>query len=208
MFKSSWPQFFYLVCSGAMDSVTDWTDIFLLLTSRHRAAYLKAISLALNLEIKTIAEIGVFRGANAKRLRLLFPDAHLYLIDPWRLYDDYCSPEAAAMPGNEKDYEEAYSFVVQEFKNDPKVTILRKSSAEAAGIVPDNLDVVFIDGNHAYPFVKQDIELWLPKVKSKGLCAGHDFDLKGFPGVVKAVKEAFRERIHIGIDRVWLHIKD
>ena len=51
---------------------------------------------------------------------------------------------------------------------------------------PDDVDFVYIDGNHSYEFVKKDIELYYPKVRNGGILGGHDFNLYG---VAKAVVE-------------------
>jgi len=45
----------------------------------------------------------------------------------------------------------------------------------AATYEDDSLDFVFIDGDHRYECVKADVEAWLPKVKSGGILAGHDY---------------------------------
>lgn len=37
-----------------------------------------------------------------------------------------------------------------------------------------SLDLVFIDADHKYEHAKQDIEIWLPKVKIGGIICGHD----------------------------------
>jgi len=71
---------------------------------------------------------------------------------------------------------------------------------------PRTLDIVFIDGDHEYEGVSNDIEAWLPKVKNGGIIAGHDYDTP-FPGVMKAVDEAFGTKINRFYD-VWIHNKD
>jgi len=52
------------------------------------------------------------------------------------------------------------------------------------------LDFVFIDADHVYENVKKDILAWLPKVKSGGTIAGHDY-VSYHPGVIQAVNEIF-----------------
>jgi predicted O-methyltransferase YrrM len=50
-------------------------------------------------------------------------------------------------------------------------------STEASRLFPDgSVDLVFIDGNHGYSAVKEDIAAWLPKVRSGGILCGHDCD--------------------------------
>lgn len=62
---------------------------------------------------------------------------------------------------------------------------------EAAALVPDKwADFVFIDAGHSYKAVQSDIRNWMPKVKDGGWFGGHDYHPK-FPGVVRAVNEAF-----------------
>jgi len=68
-----------------------------------------------------------------------------------------------------------------------------------------SLDWVFIDADHAYESVRKDIDAWLPKVRTGGIIAGHDFiNWPGF-GVIKAVTETF-ERIEVW--RGDLHMGD
>lgn len=52
----------------------------------------------------------------------------------------------------------------------------------------DSIDFCFIDASHEYEDVKADIEAWLPKIKSGGILAGHDYDIV-WQGVIKAVDE-------------------
>ena len=68
-------------------------------------------------------------------------------------------------------------------------TPLRMSSKEAATKFEDSsLDFVFVDASHQYEDVCEDIDIWIPKVKSGGFLAGHDYQ-QSFPGVIKAVNE-------------------
>jgi cephalosporin hydroxylase len=51
-----------------------------------------------------------------------------------------------------------------------------------------SIDMCFIDANHTYPFVIQDIKAYLPKMKKGGTISGHDMS---DPGVKQAVEEIF-----------------
>lgn len=55
----------------------------------------------------------------------------------------------------------------------------------------NSLDFVFIDGDHSYNAVTQDIEHWLPKIKQNGIIAGHDYTNEYLESVVKAVDDYF-----------------
>jgi tRNA(Arg) A34 adenosine deaminase TadA len=39
----------------------------------------------------------------------------------------------------------------------------------------ESLDFIYIDANHKYEFVLQDLKLWFPKLRKGGIFAGHDF---------------------------------
>jgi hypothetical protein len=69
------------------------------------------------------------------------------------------------------------------------------SSLEAAKIYQESVknkdlnilpDVVYIDANHYYKHIKQDIKIW-KDIPTKFLC-GHDYEHR-FKGVIKAVNE-------------------
>lgn len=185
-----------------------WEDFHLLLTVQLPAFYLKALAESWGVEIKAIAEIGVFRGKTSKMLRTLFPEAKLYLVDPWELYEEYRQEAAGPISHKAGDYERAFAQVQRHFGADGKVEILRKTSVEAAPVVPDGLDLVFIDGNHSYEYVRRDIDLWYPKVRTGGMISGHDYDPVVFPQVVRAVNGYFgMENIIVGSSNTWLHRK-
>ena len=180
-----------------------WQDLNVLNTVNKPAGYLKMMSEVWGIKVRSIVEIGVFQGTTSEELKILFPDAFLYLIDPWEMYEAYLSKEAGPISKNSADYESAYQLVKKAFDQDPKVKIIRKTSLDALEDVPEEIDLVFIDGNHDYAHVKQDIEHWLPKIRSGGMISGHDYRNE-FPGVRKAVDAFFPEGVAIGSDHVWL----
>jgi hypothetical protein len=56
-----------------------------------------------------------------------------------------------------------------------RVTFLRMGSIEASKtFLNETLDYVYIDGNHDYSYVLQDILHWYPKVKIGGFLNGDD----------------------------------
>ena len=67
------------------------------------------------------------------------------------------------------------------------------------GFANKSIDMVFIDADHAYGSVKQDIEAWLPKA-TKMIC-GHDYCLP-FPGVMQAVQEFFGDNFGV-CETIW-----
>ncbi len=182
-----------------------WDFLHQLLKKRHRACYLKALSLLHTIEVNTVVEIGVFRGKNAAMLREVFPTAHLYLIDPWKPDVRYIET-GNAVSKEQKTYDDALCEVQERFKKDGNVTIIQKPSVDAAMEVPDHLDLVFIDANHDYEHVKQNIETWERKVRAGGILSGHNYGHPRMTGVSKAVEEKFGTEFIRGQDQVWAKI--
>jgi predicted O-methyltransferase YrrM len=62
-------------------------------------------------------------------------------------------------------------------------------SIEYVKLVKDqSIDFIYIDGNHQYSSVKEDILAWLPKIKNGGIISGHDYS---WPSVQQATNEIF-----------------
>lgn len=79
---------------------------------------------------------------------------------------------------------------------------LRVPSTSAATFVRNGLSSVFIDGDHSYEACREDIIAWLPKVRRGGVLAGHDYS-DTFPGVMRAAKELFGERLRLVSRQCW-----
>jgi predicted O-methyltransferase YrrM len=78
------------------------------------------------------------------------------------------------------------------------------SKTAAKKFANESLDVVFIDLDHSYEAVKEDIKLWLPKVKKGGYIAGDDYH-ENWKGVIKAVDELLPHATFI--DDCWIYQK-
>jgi hypothetical protein len=118
-------------------------------------------------------EIGCFKGEYSKHIVSNWL-GKLYMIDPWRpLGEDYQDIS------NHKNHIDAYSKSMDSIVGfEDRALMLRGLSTDFVEIFEDNsLDFIYIDGNHAYDYVKKDIEIWYPKVKKGGLISGHDYIL-------------------------------
>jgi cephalosporin hydroxylase len=59
----------------------------------------------------------------------------------------------------------------------------------------ESIDLLFLDGSHSYPYVGNELQAWLPKVKKGGIISGHDWPCDG---IQLAVKEQLpNHQIHI-----------
>lgn len=138
---------------------------------------IKFIKERFNGKLLTGAEIGVERGRNSENILNELNIEKLYLIDIWVNY------EGIYIVWSEMNYNQ----VLRKFKNDKRVEMIKDFSEVAVNNIEDNsLDFVYIDANHNFEYVYQDINLWFPKVKEGGVIGGHDVCISG---VLQAVKE-------------------
>ena len=145
------------------------------------------------------AEIGVCKGTTAQQMLMLFPNMTLYMIDSWVEMSgtDHINRDVTQERAD-RWYKEAKART--QAMSDRRF-LIRKTSAAAAPMFNDNsLDFVYIDADHRYENVKQDIELWWPKIVSgnKGILMGHDYNGRGDRkfgwGVKRAVDEFAAKR--------------
>lgn len=122
------------------------------------------------------AEIGVWRGAYSATFCQANPKMHMLCVDPWISYPAWLDTK------NSLPTAEAEAFMAESYRNacdrlgPLNATIDRRFSEDAVKDVPDgSLDFVFIDGNHVFDAVMQDLTLWAPKVRPGGVVAGHDY---------------------------------
>ena len=56
----------------------------------------------------------------------------------------------------------------------------------------ESIDFVYIDGDHSYESIQQDLYYWYNKVKPGGIIGGHDY-VDVWPGVIRAVDDLCHE---------------
>lgn len=149
-----------------------------------------------SIEGKVVVEVGVLSGSLTSRvIRQVQSITDYYCVDPWKTYKEIgqTTDDRRLAAYDEAKWEDIYQRfmkgVYSKFKN--KVRVLRETSLDAAKRFPlESVDVVYLDGNHSYKAIKEDIRAWLPKVKKGGIISGHDYSC-GWQGVVKGVNEIF-----------------
>lgn len=150
-----------------------------------------------------IAEVGSFKGRSSSYAANLLKQNNcgtLVCVDTWM-----GSPEHL-MEGT-KFYEEdaAKGRLKNIFLDNMRpyldhYEIMPYPSTIAAKMFKDkSLDAVFIDADHTYAAVKEDIFAWLPKVKTGGILAGHDFS---FDSVQNALFDTCI-RPHFAVGDCW-----
>lgn len=124
-------------------------------------------------------EIGVGTGVNAESILTELSIKRLFLVDPYTPYID--STFGLADHGNER--EEAR----RRLSSFHQCRWIEKTSEDAkADLANEAFDFVYVDGNHSFQFVLDDIWTYYPLVRSGGVIGGHDY-IPYFDDVVWAV---------------------
>lgn len=115
-----------------------------------------------------VVEVGSHRGEFAETLCKHISTIELTVVDPYVNYQEYIDFQ-------ERDNEQTWREV-QERLRPYNVSFLRMMSVDGAARFSDaSVDMVYIDANHKFEYVVEDILAWMPKICSGGLLSGHDY---------------------------------
>ena len=194
------------------------------------AALKKVVGMALK-DNMLVAEVGSWTGKSTGVIakNVLSRHGHVYAIDHWQGSIDVWQYDVA------KKYNifSVFRKNMELLGVSDAVHPLVMDSQTASKIFKDgSLDLVFIDGDHRYTPVKNDILLWVPKLKRGGILCGHDCsgyyskfpkDVQelidknceqddipgvGHPGVIKALYDCFHDKHLIMPDSVVWYYKE
>ena len=120
------------------------------------------------------AEVGVGTGGFSAVILLRAKPSLLYLVDCWEL-------QSVEVYGNDpanSRHDEKYLGVLKRFLPDERVHVVKAFSTTVAEMMPaEYFDWVYLDANHLR--CREDIDAWLPRVKSGGYLMGHDYCAEG-----------------------------
>jgi hypothetical protein len=143
-----------------------------------------------------VAEVGVFRGDFSQRILETTNPRKLHLIDPWvhqeiplweKRDDDFHLDNARGVHAR-------FTDSIRE----RRVVIHMGWSVDILPLFPEGyFDWVYLDGDHRYPAVRQELEICRTRVKPGGLICGHDYikpeiyppEMRARFGVVPAVRD-------------------
>lgn len=118
---------------------------------------------------KTGAEIGVFKGEYTEKF--CQEGLEVYGVDPWLAY--------SGMGGTferQKRMDRIHNEAKERLANYENVHLLKTTSMEAVRRFEDNsLDFVYIDGDHDFRHIAEDLYEWAKKVRPGGIVSGHDY---------------------------------
>lgn len=155
--------------------------------------------------IRTMAEIGVFRGYLCKAI---LRTAGGYLDQYWGI--DQWVPLTDGDVGwmsriDQESWDRKYHNACKMMTYFPTLRLVRRPSVEAAKLFPDGyFDLVYLDASHFYDEVSKDIAAWMPKVRPGGLLGGHDYiNKKSNMQAKSAVDDAFPSGVFELPDTTW-----
>jgi len=128
-----------------------------------------------------LCEVGSWRGQGSTQI--LARAGKLVCVDHWRGND--AAPHHAQFRAVSDPYQHFLA-------NTKQLSVLphKGSSRDWAPKFDDGyFDLIFIDADHRYAGVKDDILLWMPKVKPGGILAGHDCEMRPDDRCRQALKE-------------------
>ena len=164
------------------------------------------------------AEIGVWKGDSFLTLLQNCPNIKtLHGVDFFEPYDDYIAPNILnsnqpilTLDKKEIDFVKLVCYHRLEYSGQKdKIRFHEMDSNEAAKYIDDDsLDFIFLDAYLTGEQVKNDLEVWYPKVKTGGIFSGHDWNCKD----VEVAVNNFRRDNNIiktmcTYDYTWLWMK-
>jgi cephalosporin hydroxylase len=149
-----------------------------------------------------VAEVGIYHGRSLlffseTLVRLGREDIRIYGIDP--------------LVWNPEDWQTLlYNMTNLSNRALQRISIIRMTSIRSSAMFQHEdllLDMVFLDAEHDYKSVNEDISHWSHKIKTGGIIAGHDYGDSTWPDVKRAVDSWFspdpeRDNLHI-TGTVW-----
>jgi len=155
-----------------------------------------------------MVELGSFQGTSTRLFALFVTKIHSI--------DCYCyhEPEPGTGPYlTQKDpeqwlknFKQLFIDAEETFLNRTKrytnINKIKKKSVEASKYFEDkSLDAVYIDAEHIYDYVLDDVRHWKGKIKDGGILCGHDFSLPFIKEILE--KEGVLNKLETYPDDSW-----
>lgn len=137
-------------------------------------------------------EIGCMFGSSASLIAQNIPNGTLYCIDTWNGISHYnpnfSDEEIEKYNLPRKEMLSTLEFFNENTKSYKNIIPIHGQSPGCVFDWNRPVDFVFLDALHINPSDADNINFWLPKVKSGGKFIGHDFN-ESYPDVKKNVYE-------------------
>jgi len=129
-----------------------------------------------------VLEIGARYGESSKVILNSLKVNKYMIIDPYTSYNEYSNDGFNKIMSNDND-----DIIFNKTKNELEslhnnIVFYRTFSTDTNTINAfedtTSIDLIFIDGNHTYKYVLEDLENYYPKLKNTGIICGDDFFMR------------------------------
>jgi SAM-dependent methyltransferase len=153
----------------------------------------------------TFVEIGCWKGKSTAYLAAAIKRSgkaiQLYAVDTWKGADNRPQMQKEIRDKHAGDMYPTWKANMRRAGVGEVATAIREPSLDAVRHFQDSsLDFVFLDGDHSFANVVEEIRRWAPKLKPDGVLAGDDFDQED---VARAVRQELPGRFMLR-GKTWI----
>jgi hypothetical protein len=163
-----------------------------------------------------IVEVGSYCGGSAKiALEMISPDTSYTCIDAGWYHDkkgmDCNTPVPFLLDSHWSEHIQLnhdvikhgsrYEFALQYLSGYQNVQLIPGFSPRDVSWWQDPIDLYFEDGDHTNPTLRNNLDFWVPHVRSGGIIAGHDYNNADCPDVnteAQALARTLGTELHHG----------
>jgi predicted O-methyltransferase YrrM len=127
-------------------------------------------SIVSNIDGGLFVEIGTDSGYFAEKILEANKKCTLICIDPYISYNNYF--DSINNVTGDNLFNNTKKKLINKFGE--RVIFIREFSEKAINLIENDIDFLYIDGNHQYNYVYNDLKLYYPKVKNNGYIIGDD----------------------------------
>lgn len=151
-----------------------------------------------------VAELGVYRGAFARKINYLFPDRSLYLFDTFEGFDEkdvqaekqgqFSAPKADAFADTDVE------LVLKSMPHRDRCVVKKGFFPQTAEGLEDVFAFVSIDADLYQP-IYEGLKYFYPRMAKGGYILIHDYNNSDYPGAKQAVRQ-FSEEFAVGFNPI------
>ena len=141
-----------------------------------------------------VLEIGVWKADFADQVLSTISNVMILWtgIDPYEFYE-----AKARQVRSQAEWDGIYDRVKKKMDKWGNKFVLHRNRSSHIHSAIGEIDFLFIDGNHGYDDVSNDLKLYAPKVKVSGIISGHDYQIDTVKKAVDRYAKKVKRRINI-----------
>lgn len=145
--------------------------------------------------IGEVAEIGVAEAYFSEQISTWDQVTKVWMVDNWGTIEDQKGDGSNPQSWHDDNYMKAH-FVCE--KNIKCKMLQGLSATISQQFKSESLIMVYLDADHSYEGVHNDLHFWFDKVKQGGIIAGHDYLNEGY-GVKQAIDKFCVNRFNVNV---------